>query len=286
MADAGGQEKPGPWAPPGAGAGGVPPTPPPDAPSAWPPAYAGGAPYAAWPAPPPARRMRPGLVVLLIVASVAVLSVVAFLAVSVLGDSGSGSGGPVADADPSDAATVEVPDDYVAARAGDVRVSLPPSWVWAELGEGTESVGDRLAPGDPQMAGELDNRLGMLPRSALLVGMDEDDLDLLQFNTNFILMALPDTLPDGSDELRAAVTAELEANEATISSASYLDSGEGPALRVRYSMRQAGVEVHSLQYWYLASDGAYTLSFSSDDLDDYVEVADAMASSFELRLPD
>jgi hypothetical protein len=179
-----------------------------------------------------------------------------------------------------------VPDDYEVARAGDVRVSLPPSWVWTELGTGTENVGDQLAPGDPQMAEALDNRLGTLPRSALLVALDEDDLDVTQFNTNVVVLALPDALPDESDDLRAAVTAELRANDASIVSASYLDSDEGPALRVRYTLRQAGVEVHYLQYWYTASDGVYTLSLSSDDLDDYVEVGDAMASSFELRLPD
>jgi hypothetical protein len=169
----------------------------------------------------------------------------------------------------------------VEAQVGDARISLPPSWVWAGLDQGVENVGDRLAPDDPQLASDLDERVRTLPRSALLIGLDESDLDPRQFNTNVVLLALPGGSWQGAEEMRAGVAADLEANGASVSSASYLNSGEGPVLRVRYTMRLQGIEVDSLQYWYTTSSGRYTLSVSSDELDDYVAVADAMASSFD-----
>jgi hypothetical protein len=40
------------------------------------------------------------------------------------------------------------------------------------------------------------------------------------------------------------------------------------------------MELDVLQYSYTTLDGPYTLLLTSDDLDDYVEVADAIATSF------
>jgi hypothetical protein len=279
------------WAAPGAGSSsdrrpagpasqlGAPPSPP--SPPSWPSGLGGGPPAGPWLPPPPARRSKTGLVLALVAGSViVVIAAVALLAV-VLADDDS-DGGEFADADPADAATVAVPDDYNDVEIGDVRVSLPPSWVSAGLDQGVDGLGARLAPDDPQLASDIDNRLRMLPRSALLIGYDVRDLQPQQFNTNVLVLELPDVLPDGADEKHAAIAAELEALDATVASVSYLTSAEGPVVRVRYQMRQQGIEVDFLQYWYSTSDGPYTLSVSSVRLDDYVEMADAMASSFDL----
>jgi hypothetical protein len=85
-------------------------------------------------------------------------------------------------------------------------------------------------------------RLRGLPRSALLLGLDEGDLGPDQFNTNVVVLELPMVGVDGTDEMRAAIGAEMEASNAEVSS----------------------------------------VSFSSDDLVDHVQAADAIGSSFDV----
>ena len=285
MLGAEGHEGQEPWAAPGAGSsadpGAVGPTPPLTPPPSWPPGHAGGPPLGTWPPAPPARRSRAGLVLLLSAGSLLVAAAAVALVTRVRGDDGAGDG-EFADADPADAATVPVPDEYEDVEIGDVSVSLPLSWVWVRLDQGVEGLGDQLAPDDPQLASDLDDRLRILPRSALLIGYDEGDLEPLQFNTNVVVGELPDALPDEVEEMRGAIAAGIGAQGTSVSSVSYLTSGEGPVLRVRYRLPLPGVEVEGLQYWYTTPDGPYTLSFTSDDLDDYVEAADAMASSFDV----
>jgi hypothetical protein len=219
------------------------------------------------------------LILLLVAGSLAAVAAVVFLVAGAVDDSGT-TEDRFAEADPADAATVTVPDDFEVARARGVRVSVPPTWVWAALGGDAGGVGDTLSPGDPTVARELDERLSTLPRSALLVAFDEDDLATRGFRTNIVLVQLP-SVPDG-DGMRTAVAAEMEALGADVESVSYLDSSEGRALRVRYSMRQQGVPVSSLQYWYAVGGDHYTLSFSSDAIEGYVAAVDAMASSFDV----
>lgn len=218
---------------------------------------------------------------LLLIAGAVIVVVTAVALVAGVLDHDSGVG-RFADADPADAATVRVPDDYVTVGLDDVRMSLPASWVWVSLEHpDVAGLGDHLAPDDPRLAADLDDRLRTLPRSTLLVGMDEGDLDPRQFNTNLIVLRLPDAMPDGAEDVRAAVAADLRAQHASVSSVSYLTGGDGPVLRVRYQMSQQGVEVDAVQYWYATSDAQYTLLLTSDSIDDYVEVADAVASSFD-----
>ena len=226
-----------------------------------------------------------GLVLALVAGSlIVVTAVVALLVVVVAGDDSDDTrpADAFAAADPADAATVPVPDDYVDVEAGDVRLSLPPSWVSARLDQDLEGQGARLAPDDPQMASDIDERLRMLPRSALLIGFDAHDLEPRQFNTNALVLELPDALPDRPEDMHAALAAEIGALNARVSSVSYLTSAEGPVVRVRYRMWQQGIDVDFLQYWYVTSQGTYTLSVSSDELDDEVDVADAMASSLDI----
>jgi hypothetical protein len=285
MLGAEGHEGQEPWAAPGAGSsadhGAVGPPPPLAPPPPWPPGLAGGPPPGTWSPAPPARRSRAGLVLLLIAGALVVVAAAVALVTRVRGDDGAGDG-RFAEADPADAATVAVPDDYEEVEIGDVSVSLPLSWVWVRLDQGVEGLGDQLAPDDPQLASDLDDRLRSLPRSALLIGYDEGDLQPPQFNTNVVVAELPDALPDRAEEMRAAIAAEVEGQGTSVASVSYLTSSEGPVLRVRYRLPLQGVELEGLQYWYTTPDGPYTLSFTSDDLDDYVEAADAMASSFDV----
>lgn len=284
-----GRERQEPWAAPGSGVSSHdgPSGPPsrPDAPPVWP-SGPGAVPSGngPWLIAPPARRSRTGLVLALI-AGLAIVVAAAVALVVVVIDDDSGDARPTdafAAADPADAATVAVPDDYVEVEAGDLRLSLPPSWVSARLDQDLTGQGARLAPDDAQMASDIDERLRMLPRSALLIGFDADDLDPRQFNTNALVMELPDALPDRAEDVRAALAAEMGALNARVSSVSYLSSAEGPVVRVRYRMWQQGIDVDFLQYWYVTPQGTYTLSVSSDDLDDEVEVADAMASSVDI----
>jgi hypothetical protein len=217
-----------------------------------------------------------------VVGSVAVLAaaVVGFLAVARTDNAPGGR--EFDEADPADATTARVPVDYQDVVIGDVSVRLPPSWVWARLDEGIEGLGTQLVPDDPTLAADVDNRLRGLPRSALLLGLDEGDLGRDQFNTNVLVLELPMVRVDGTDQMRAAIGAEMEASNAEVSSVSYLASEEGPAIRVRYRLRLGDDEVDFLQYWYDTPAGTYTVSFSSDDLVDYVQMADAIGSSFDV----
>ena len=280
-----------PWVAPGEGSGEQPPVVRPAAPvGPPPPAWAPRAGYGYGPPPgPPVRQRRTGLIVLLVAGSLVVVGAAVAGLASVMGDddeeageAGGGDGGGFDDADPADAVSIEVPDDYVEATGGDVTVQLPDTWRWAELEGDAAGVGEQLAPDDPELAEDFDNRMRTLPRTAVLVGLDEDDLDVRQFNTNVVVLQLTPGLPDEPDAMRAVIERELGAQGADFDSVSYVDSAEGPALRVRYRMTLQGVEVGALQYWYSTSDGPYTLSVTSDDLDDHIETADAMAASLTL----
>jgi hypothetical protein len=229
----------------------------------------------------PVRHSRAWLV-LLVGGVVAVSVVVALVVIGVVGNDSAGDG-ELAEADPADAETVVVPGDYRGASVDGLRLRLPPSWVWVGLNQDIEGVGEQLAPDDPALARDLVERMRGMPRSAVLAGFDKEDLNLEpgNYNTGFVLVKLGDDRPAGVDELRESVIGDFPTEGFEMSSVSYLASGEGPALRVRYRMSRQ-FDAEGLQYWYATSDGPYTLSFTSDDLDDYVDVPDAIASSLVL----
>lgn len=185
-------------------------------------------------------------------------------------------------ASPSDAVTVPVPGAYEPAEAGDVRLRLPPTWLWADLYGSAHASGRQMAPDDPALADQLNARMLSLPQSALLAGFDGDDLQSPEYSTNLVVMPQLDSVPQDAEGLRELVRAHLKVEDLPVSEVSYLETSGEPSLRVRYRDTIEGVAVETLLYWYTTAAGTFALSVTSHHLDDYVATADSIAATFDI----
>jgi hypothetical protein len=188
------------------------------------------------------------------------------------GETDAADGGPE-EADIPDLVSFTDPD-------GEFEVSVPDEWVAVSMRGDISGTGAEAFPDDEARATALDQMLGAMPRLILFAAVDPETVGT-RFLTNVNLVRVP--APPGGD---LGVMEELAPREIAAQGGEQVGEPErvtlasGDALRIEYE--NEALDAEFVQFYVVADDMVWTLTFNATDLADYEGQPDAIAESFDL----
>jgi hypothetical protein len=160
---------------------------------------------------------------------------------------------------------------------GDYALSVPAGWVSTPVEGDVSALGAQAFPDDAEAAGRLQSMVDALPRVIVFVSVDPEALVSRSFvdNINLVRLDVPGT--PGLDQVEAEARLGIEAfGGSPTSDGRYMTAG-GEAVRIEYDV-PAVPGVGGVQYHLPLDGNVWTLTFSSDDMEANMGLADAVAA--------